>query len=445
MTDARTDDIPSDEDATVAVLLDLARALHLSYVPAFGVEQRVRRAARAWGLEVEVFTLQTLAVTEVRSGAARRVDIQRLPFNPHWNLRRAAGLLLLSESIARGRLDVPGARAELDRIMTPHPAHPEWLVLLAYGVYGGAVAVRVGGGLWELVAGLVVGVLAGAIHFGTLRSMRVDLQKSFLGAFLGTLLAFGLTFVLPTFDAARALFGGITLLVPAMVVTLGSAELVGESVEAGLSRLTYGLLRFLMLAVGIMAAATLWRFFGPLPLQLRAQPLPHTAVLPIIAVGGLALTVCMSARRRDTPWIVGAVLLAWGVQELTKGVLGDRGSPLVSAFILGVAGQLYGRMPERLASTLIMPGLLQLAPGFIGTRAILALLGVPGQGDDARVFDILLVALQLVLGLMFAFMLGLSHDARASAEERGERPARTKPREPSGPRGGGLRRPAEAN
>ncbi|MFY2563928.1 threonine/serine ThrE exporter family protein [Corallococcus terminator] len=418
-----------DEDATVALLLDLARALHLSYVPSFGVESRVRKAARAWGLEVEVFTLQTLAVTEVRSGAARRVDFHRLPFNPHWNLRRAAALLLLSESVARGKLTVAEARSELDRIMAPHRLHPEWLVFLAYGVYGAAVAARVGGGWWELVAALAVGVLAGGIHFGTLKSERMDLQKSFLAAFLGTLLAFGLTFVLPRFDAARALFGGVTLLVPAMVVTLGSAELVGESVEAGLSRLTYGLLRFLMLAVGIVAAGTLWELFAPLPIQTHANALPHAVVLVIIAVGGLALTVCMSARRRDTPWIVGAVLLAWGVQELTKGVFGDRGSPLISAFVLGVAGQLYSRLPERLPSTLIMPGLLQLAPGFIGTRAILALLGVPGQGDDARVFELLLVALQLVMGLLFAFMLGLSHDARESTCERTGDSKRAKPAE----------------
>ncbi|WP_342375897.1 threonine/serine exporter family protein [Myxococcus stipitatus] len=408
---------PAD-NATVDLLLDLARALHLAYVPAFGVESRVRRAARAWGVEVDVFTLQTLALTESRTGAKRRVDFRRLPFNPHWNLRRSAGLLLLSSAIEKKQVTVAQARAELDRIMAPRRDRPEWLVFLAYAVYGGAVAVRVGGSLWELVAGFGVGFLAGIIHFGTLKSLRVDLQKSFVAAFLGTLVAFLLTFVLPPFDAPRALFGGITLLVPAMVVTLAAAELVGESVEAGITRLTYGLLRFLMLGVGITAAATLWTFFLPFPTQLEAHALPYPLRFLIIAVGGLALSVCMTARRKDMPWIVGAVLLAWGVQELTKVVLGDKGSPLVSAFVLGVVGQLYGRMPDRLSSTVIMPGLLQLAPGFIGTRAILAFLGVPGQGSDARAFDLLLVALQLVMGLLFAFMLGLSHDAQASTEER---------------------------
>ncbi|MCE9673385.1 threonine/serine exporter family protein [Myxococcus stipitatus] len=404
----------ADEDATVALLLDLARALHLAYVPSFGVEQRVRRMARAWGLQVEVFTLQTLAVTEVRTGASRRVDIARLPFNPHWNLKRAASLLLLSESISAGRLRVPQARAELERILAPHPAHPEWVIFVAYGVYGAAVAARVGGGAWEMVAAFFIGLLAGIIHFGTLKSERVDLQKSFLAAFLGALVALGLSRVLPSFDASRALFGGVTLLVPAMVVTLGAAELVGESVEAGVSRLTYGVLRFLMLGVGLAAAGTVWALLGHLPAATRATKLPEPVLVLVIAVGGLALSFCMSARRRDTPWIVGAVLLAWGVQELTKSVMGDKGSPLVSAFVLGVAGQLYGRLPDRQSATLIYPGLLQLAPGFVGTRVMLSLMGAPGTDAPARASEVFLVALQLVMGLVFAFMLGLSHDARAT-------------------------------
>ncbi|RKH80253.1 hypothetical protein D7Y13_43350, partial [Corallococcus praedator] len=142
------------------------------------------------------------------------------------------------------------------------------------------------GGAWlEMGVAFVVGVLAGVIHFGTLRSQRLDLQKSFVATFLGTLVAFGFTLVLPSFDAVRALFGGATLLVPAMVVTLGSLELATESVEAGLPRLTYGLLRFLMMGVGITAAATLWSFVWPLPPHFGAQALPALVTLVLVGIG----------------------------------------------------------------------------------------------------------------------------------------------------------------
>ncbi|NOJ98410.1 hypothetical protein D7W82_36575, partial [Corallococcus sp. CA049B] len=256
---------------------------------------------------------------------------------------------------------------------------------------------------WEMLVAFFVGFVAGAIHFGTLKSHRVDLQKSFLAALLGSLVALGLTLLLPPFNAVRALFGGVVLLVPAMVVTLGSLELAMESVEAGLPRLTYGLLRFLMLGVGIAAAGTLWRFAWPLPPHVESHALPPLLTFLLMAVGGVALSVCMSGRPRDVAWIVGGVLLAYGTQVLTKLLLGDRGSPLLAAFVLGVAGLLYGRKGDRMSMTVILPGMLQLAPGFIGTEAIVALLGAGTPGaEDARLFNVMLVALQLVLGLVFA-------------------------------------------
>lgn len=395
-----------DEEAASRFLLDLARALHLAYQPSLLVEECVRRAAKAWGLKTEVFTVQSLAMTQVVAPRRAPADFARLPFNPHWNLGRAAALLQLTDDIAEGGMGLPEAHAKLDRIVAARSPFPKGLVLLAYGVYGAATAVRVGGGWWELFAALLVGGIAGVIHFGTLSSQRVDLQKSFLAAFLGTLVAFGLRFVLPPFDVVQALFGGAVLLVPAMVVTLGSVELATESVEAGVTRLVYGLLRFLMMGVGMMAATTLWRLFWPVPVYSDAHVLPPLVTFFLLAVGGVALAVCMAGRPRDLVGIVGGVLLAYGTQEGMKAVLGDQGSPMVAAFVLGVAGLLYGRGGQRMPMTVIMPGLLQLAPGFMGTQAIIALLGMGRPGtDDARLFNVLLVALQLVLGLVFATLV----------------------------------------
>ncbi|AEI64702.1 threonine/serine ThrE exporter family protein [Corallococcus macrosporus] len=394
------------DEAASRFLLNLARALHLAYQPSLLVEARVRRAASAWGLKAEVFTVQSLAMTQVVAPRRAPAEFARLPFNPHWNLGRAAALLRLTDDIAAGGMGLPEARATLDRIVAERSPYPKGLVLLAYGVYGAAVAARVGGGWWEMLAALLVGAIAGVIHFGTLVSQRVDLQKSFLAAFSGTLVVFGLRFVLPPFDVVQALFGGAVLLVPAMVVTLGSLELATESVEAGLTRLAYGLLRFLMLGVGILAATTLWRFFRPLPEYSDAHVLPPPVTLLLLAVGGVALAICMAGRTRDLVGIVGGVLLAYGTQAGMKAVLGEQGSPMVAAFVLGVAGLLYGRGGQRMPMTVIMPGLLQLAPGFLGTQSVIALLGLaPPGAEDARLFNVLLVALQLVLGLVFATLV----------------------------------------
>jgi uncharacterized membrane protein YjjB (DUF3815 family) len=120
-------------------------------------------------------------------------------------------------------------------------------------------------------------------------------------------------------------------------------------------------------------------------------------------VGGVALVPCLKARPRDTPWIVASVILAWATLELTKVQAGGRGGPFVTALVLGIAAMLYGRLPGKNAITVLFPGLLQIAPGFLGTRAVMAALRSSSAGGATEsFFDVLIVAVQLVLGILVA-------------------------------------------
>ena len=89
--------------------------------------------------------------------------------------------------------------------------------------------------------------------------------QSFTGALCATLAAFLLRLVLPPFDQARAVFGGMSLLVPAMVLTIGVAEMVHDALESGVLRVSYAMLRFLMMGFGIGAAIKVYGLFAPPP------------------------------------------------------------------------------------------------------------------------------------------------------------------------------------
>jgi uncharacterized membrane protein YjjP (DUF1212 family) len=399
--------VADSADETLAFLADLGAALHAGYLPADQVEARLHAAARGLGLrEVEAFTLQSLVLVGQRGRGG--MHLLRTEYSPHWNLIRLHDLVALVEAIAAGRLLLPAARAELQRITaTPRHFKPP-VVLLAYAIYGAAVAGRVGGGALEVLVAGVVGLVAGAIHFGTFAHPVVELQKSFLATFLGGLAAFLLSLVLPPFDAARAIFGAMTLLVPAIVITLAAGELASEAaVEAGVVRLAYGLFRFLMMGAGVIAAVNLWSLAGgPAAATVAAAPLSHFTVAVLLVVGGVALVPCLQIPPRDTGWAVVAVILAWGIQELTKVQFGSRGGPFATALVLGVAAMLYGRLPGKNPATVLFPGLMQIAPGFLGTRAVLASLrpGAPAGGGESF-FDVLTVAVQLVLGMLVASVL----------------------------------------
>ena len=415
----RPDDGGIDPDAA-ALLLDMERALHVSALPADIVEERVREMAIGHAMAAEIFTSQSLTATELRAGDRTAVEIRRIPFDPHWNLTRISDLLALARAVAERRIPITEARVQLRSITSRGNRYPKWLVVIGYAVYAAAVAARVGGRWREMLVALCLGAIVGGIHFGTLANETVDLEKSFIGALAGALGVLFAALIVPAFDAGRALFGGVTLLVPAMTVTIGLHELANGALESGAVRLMHGLLRFLMLAFGIAVALNLWKIVGPLPSYVEATPLPHWMVLVAVAVGGVALVVCLQGRPTNVGWMIAAVVIAYGTQELTKLWVGGRGSPFIAAFVLGAAAHLHRRWSGRSMATMIVPGLLQLAPGFVGTQASMVLLRHGTGGGEATFFDVMLVALQLGTGLLIADLL-----FRRRAPERGRAAAVT--------------------
>ena len=393
-----------DPDAA-ALLLDMERALHVAALPADVVEERVREMASGLGMAAEIFTAQSFTATELFAGTQSSVAIRRIPFDPHWNLTRMADLLALARAVAERRIPVAEARAQLKSIATRGNRYPKGLVVVGYAVYSAVVAARVGGSWREMLVALGIGAIVGGIHFGTLANDTVDLEKSFIGSLAGALFVLAAALILPAFDAARALFGGVTLLVPAMTVTIGLHELANGAPESGAVRLFHGMLRFLMLAFGIAAALNLWKLAGPLPSYVASTPLPHAAVVALVAIGGLALVVCLQGRPTNVGWMVAAVVIAYGAQELTKLPFGPHGSPFIAAFVLGAVAHLHRRWSGRSMATMIVPGLLQLAPGFLGTEASFKLLRHGAGAGDATFFDVMLVALQLGTGLLLAELL----------------------------------------
>jgi uncharacterized membrane protein YjjB (DUF3815 family) len=268
-----------------------------------------------------------------------------------------------------------------------------------------------------MIVAAAVGVVAGLIHFGSSVSDRVNLQKSFIAGLCGGLCALLLSRLLAPVDLGRAIFGGVSLLVPAMVITIATHELANDALESGTVRMAYGLLRLLMLAFGLGAAL----YFGPkigLPVSTyAAKSLPYSVVLVALLAGGLALVICLQARWADAPWVIGSALLAYTLHRLTDLAFPGHGSPFLAAFALGVVAYLYGRRPGRVAATILVPGFLQLAPGFLATENVLAaIVNAPGHRDPTA--QIVIVSLQLVTGILTASALfHRPHLVRIEAEQ----------------------------
>ena len=374
-------------------------------MPSDVVTEEIRAIGSEQGVPVESLILMSRLELQVGKGESREVVLRTIDFDTGWNLRRLSALQQLVSRLHGKKLetaDLVGARREVAQIVSRPSAFPSWAVALGYGAYGAAVSARIGGGWREVAAGIVVGFVAGAVHFGSTRSRQLDLVQSLAGAVCATLAAFLLRRVLPPFDQARAIFGGMSLLVPAMVLTIGTAEMVHDGLESGVLRVSYALLRFLMMGFGAAAAIKLYGAFAPLPASVAPVPLSMPIVIALVVMGGVALTVCLQGRWRDTPWMVAGVLVAFGSHELTKLFFPPDGNPFLATFLLGTVAILQYRFGGRLPAILIIPGFLQIAPGFLGTETGLALLRPGAHASNDTLFHVMLLALQLVTGLLLA-------------------------------------------
>jgi uncharacterized membrane protein YjjP (DUF1212 family) len=391
-------------DDAIEFLLELESALHAVSVPADMTAALITRAAERVGARIDLAIFQSYVAVDVARGNTHEVRIKRIPFEAGLDVWRAQKLMALARDLGDGRSDLAQAREALARIKNQRPPYPRALVLFAYGVYSAAVAARVGGAALDVIAAIPVGVVAGLISYGAGRYRSVELQKSFLAGLLGAPLALLISIAMPI-AAGKVLFAGVVLLVPAIALTISIHELANDALESGVLRLIYGLLRFLMLGFGVAAAMQLWQLFAPLPTVEASTPMPVAIVMLLLAAGGAALVVCVRARPRDAGWVILAVLLAYGTQEFTKLFVGHEGSPFTAAFVIGVAGQIYGRKSGRMPVIFTVPGLLQLVPGFLGTQAVLKLLLGQTSAPAATFSGVFFVALQIVTGLLVSELL----------------------------------------
>ena len=155
----------------------------------------------------------------------------------------------------------------------------------------------------------------------------------------------------------------------------------------------------LVSALSVLAASLL----GPLSIQVA------TLAGLIVLLPGLSLTVALfsvsilfRARPRDWGWIALAGTLAFTGSRLGAQLLGPQLGAFLGALIAGVASNLLGRVRDRPTIIALVPAIMLLVPGSIGFRSLESLMARDVLAGVDTAFSMLMVAVALVAGLLFA-------------------------------------------
>jgi uncharacterized membrane protein YjjP (DUF1212 family) len=383
------------------LFVTLARALHQVGQPAHRVEETMALAARRLGSELSVFSLPTgllvsLTVEKRPETFVIRQNMGRV------DLERLVQVTGVADELIRGLLSPAEVKTRLDGIMNASPRWGGLAVVVAYILSATAFAVFFGGGTTELLVSSVVGLVAGVIAVA-MRQVRVSTRLFELAAaFAAAFVAESADWWLGSFVDWVPLAAGLIILLPGMSLFDAVDELANGHVASGGARLAGVAVVFLALAFG---ADLGWRVADLLPGErhlLESAPLAGWTIIPALICVAAGSTIRFNARPRDGLAILLASTIAVLASQAGVATAGPNVGPFLAALLLGVTANVYARIRREAPELLVTPGLALLVPGSIGVRSLAALYEQDALAGINATFQMFVVAMALVSGLLFS-------------------------------------------
>jgi len=386
----------ADERAVRLLVAQLGAAMVGTGQPVHEIEQELREVARRCGYpDLQVGAAPTSLTFSLSGGSGS--TFQRVTGG--LSLDQAADVRRIRHLVAFGGLDVHDALEELAALRKRRDPYPSWLTQPAYVMVclGIALILQPGwanlavvGGCGVMVAGLLA--LSRRVHaLGTLLPT--------VAAFVVTVVVFGLADAGVLEGPLRTVLPPLAALLPGALIVTGMSELAAGHMQAGASRLVYGMVQLGLFALGLIAATTVLRVPDAQLENVRVDELGWVAApvgLVLIAVG---ISLMENVPIPTAPWVLMVLVLAFAAQSAGHLL----GSAALGGFLGAVAASLGATAVElfrpRLARlVLFLPAFWLLVPGSLGLMGVSQLVA---QRPDV------LAAGVAVAGVVCAIALGL--------------------------------------
>lgn len=381
-------------------VLELGKALHRYGAPAHRLEEVMTRVAHRLGLVAQIFSTPTAVFAAFGQVPDQHLSLLRVDPGDT-NLEKQVLLDELMEAVASGRKGAAEGIKEVERIVTAPRRYGALVTSLSFAATSGAGARFFDGGIREVAASSLIGLVLGVLHSYASR-LRISRFFAAVGAFVAASLSVALAGLMAPLSTSTTILAGVLVLLPGLSLTTAMTELATQNLVSGTARLARAGLSFLELACGVALGGRLAALLTTAAKPGVALPLPGWTEGLALFIAPMALTVSFRARPRDMIWILAAGIVAYGGARTGTDWLGPELGAGAGALALGVFANLYARLWKRPSSVCTIPGLVMLVPGSMGFRSVLSLLEQNAVSGVQTAFRTSLIAVALVAGLLVA-------------------------------------------
>jgi uncharacterized membrane protein YjjP (DUF1212 family) len=393
-----------EHDPRISFTIVLARALHRYGTPTHRLEETMTMVLGRLGLDGAFFGMPTGIFASFGRPEAHRTSLIRTE-GGEVSLEKLSLLDELAERVIRGMMGPDEGRVAVDAIVAAPPRYMTMANVASFSLASGTAARFFGGGWREMVVaaiiGMVIGVSAAVIGPNGNARRVFEIVAAVIASALATVAAY----LISPLSIYVATLAGLIILVPGLTLTTAIQEIATGNLVSGTARLTGAALTFLEIGFGVALGGQVARLF-PAPLLTGAPaPLGAWTLWAALLATPFAFTVLLQARPRDAGWIMAACALGFGGARLGTWLLGPELGAFIGACVLGIGGNLFARLAGRPAAVLLLPGLILLVPGSVGFGSLSKFIQHDVMSGVEAAFDLLLVAVALVTGLLLANVL----------------------------------------
>ena len=391
---------PGDE-RYVRFIVRLAWALHRYGAPAHRLEDVLRSLADRVGMPAQFLSMPTAFFAAFGPWDAQRTFLVRIDPGDV-DLHKQVLLDELAESVAEGRLAPEDGLRRVELVVAARPRYGPVLTAVCAGIAAGAASRFFGGGEREIVASTVVGTMIGVLSMVLGRKPATSRVFEPVAALLASVAVPLIALAIGPLQTSIAVLGGLIALVPGLSVTTAMNELATRHLVSGTGRLFGAMSVFLVLGLGVTLGTKISQFLPGTAADTVAIALPPwTEVAGLL--GGLAsFCVLFRVPPREAPWAIGAGCVVHAAARFGIPVLGPDLGVGFAALLLGGMANLYARLRRRPAAIALVPALMLLVPGSIGFRSLLSLIEKNVLSGVETAFQMTMVAVSLVTGLVLA-------------------------------------------
>ncbi|CEP60055.1 pheromone-regulated protein PRM10 LALA0_S01e01970g [Lachancea lanzarotensis] len=363
-------------------ILRLCKALMLYGAPTHRLEEYMVMTSRVLEIDGQFLYVPGCMVVSFGDATTRTSEVQLVRCAQGLNLWKLHQVHAIYKQVVHDLMSAEEANMAIDRILKEKNLYPPWACVFLYGFCSSMVTPFAFGGDWiNMATSFVIGCCVGCLQFivsqrSSLYSNVFEVTASIVVSFCGRALG-----SIPKTKHINICFGStvqgsLALILPGFIILSGSLELQSRNLVAGSVRMFYAIIYSLFLGFGITLGAALfgWLYHDATNDTVCQNPhVPTEFKILFVPAFSIGLALINQARWSQLPVMTfiscAGYAVTWGCGLHFKNSTEFNSS--ISAFVIGVLGNLYSRIWKGLAVSAMLPGIFVQVPSGVASQSSL--------------------------------------------------------------------------